>query len=212
MAYAQSGTAGAALRNSGAASPTATTEMAVCVRIEKPLPTRDFTSCGFVCAGISGPSRLLDSATLKSVLILAIGLATVSARADAPQAATYKTETDLLRALAAGQATPDMLTSPISITDRHRINIVRRTKAAGAVAHDGFVELHQIVEGSGTLVTGGAILRQATGSGSGVATIQNGVSKHVNKGDVILIPAGLPHWYKDLDGTITYLEVRWEEK
>jgi hypothetical protein len=29
---------------------------------------------------------------------------------------------------------------------------------------------------------------------------------------VILIPAGLPHWYTDLDGTITYLEVRWEEK
>jgi mannose-6-phosphate isomerase-like protein (cupin superfamily) len=149
---------------------------------------------------------------MKTVLILAIGLATVSSRADAPQAATYKAETDVLRALVAGRATPDMLTSPISITDRHRINIVRRTKAAGAVAHDGFAELHHIVEGSGTLVTGGTILRPAAGSGTGIATIQNGVSKRVNKGDVILIPAGLPHWYMDLDGPITYLEVRWEEK
>jgi hypothetical protein len=27
------------------------------------------------------------------------------------------------------------------------------------------------------------------------------------------VPAGMPHWYKDLDGPmITYLEVRWEEK
>jgi quercetin dioxygenase-like cupin family protein len=27
---------------------------------------------------------------------------------------------------------------------------------------------------------------------------------------VILIPAGTPHWYKDLDATITYLEVRFD--
>jgi quercetin dioxygenase-like cupin family protein len=54
-----------------------------------------------------------------------------------------------------------------------------------------------------------------TGGGRGTAgaTIQNGVSRHVAKGDVILVPPGMPHWYKDLDGPmITYLEVRWEEK
>ena len=34
--------------------------------------------------------------------------------------------------------------------------------------------------------------------------------RKVSKGDVILIPAGTPHWYRDLDGTITYLEVRFD--
>jgi mannose-6-phosphate isomerase-like protein (cupin superfamily) len=110
-----------------------------------------------------------------------------------------------------------MQTSEVSNSDRHRINIVRRTKAAGAVAHEGFAELHHIVDGSGTLVTGGTIVRPtSTGSGragGAGATIQNGVSRHVTKGDVILIAPGMPHWYKDLDGgSITYLEVRWEEK
>jgi hypothetical protein len=66
-----------------------------------------------------------------------------------------------------------------------------------------------IVDGSGTLVTGGTIV---PGSGRGGATIENGVSRHVSKGDVILIPPGVPHWYKDVEGTISYLEVRWEEK
>jgi hypothetical protein len=47
-----------------------------------------------------------------------------------------------------------MLTSPVSLDDRHRINLIRRTKPAGAVAHAGFAELHHIVDGSGTLVTG----------------------------------------------------------
>ena len=145
---------------------------------------------------------------MRTLLFVVIGMAALTA-ADAP-AATYKTEAQLFGALAAGAATPDMLTSAVSNGDHHRINIVRRTKAAGAVAHEGSAELHHIIEGSGTLVTGGAIVRPAGGAGG--ATIANGVSRHVSKGDVILVPAGMPHWYKDLDGTITYLEVRWEEK
>jgi len=141
---------------------------------------------------------------MKNVILAAIvGVAAVAA-ADAPPAATYKSEAELMAALKAGQATPDMLTSEVQNTDNHRINIVRRTKAAGAVAHQGFAELHHIVEGSGTLVTGGTIVDRK---------VQGGVSRHVAKGDVILVPSGVPHWYKDIDGaSITYLEVRWAEK
>jgi mannose-6-phosphate isomerase-like protein (cupin superfamily) len=148
---------------------------------------------------------------MRTLLAIFIGISALATAADTP-AATYKTEAQLFGALKAGAATPDMLTSEVQNTDRHRINIVRRTKAAGAVAHDGFAELHHIIDGSGTLVTGGTIAR-TTGGGAGAATIQNGDSRHVTKGDVVLVPSGMPHWYKDLDGPmITYLEVRWEEK
>jgi mannose-6-phosphate isomerase-like protein (cupin superfamily) len=149
---------------------------------------------------------------MKHVWLGALSLVAVAHAADTPRAAVYKSEAELIRALAAGQATPDMLTSEVNNTDRHRINIVRRTKAAGAVAHEGFAELHHIVEGSGTLVTGGTIVRPTGGRGAGAATIQDGTSRRVTKGDVILIAPGMPHWYKDLERTITYLEVRWEEK
>ena len=44
----------------------------------------------------------------------------------------------------------------------------------------------------------------------GNATIEGGQSRRVAKGDVILILAGTPHWYKDLDGSITYLEGRFD--
>jgi len=154
---------------------------------------------------------------MRMLILLVLASAAALAAADAPPSATYKTAAELIGALKAGQATPDMLTSEVQNTDRHRINYVQRTKAAGAVAHEGFAELHHIIEGSGTIVTGGTIVRavgSATGSGreGGGATIQNGVSRHVAKGDIILIPPGMPHWYKELDGTITYLEVRWSEK
>jgi mannose-6-phosphate isomerase-like protein (cupin superfamily) len=141
--------------------------------------------------------------------LFAIALTAPSGAADAPKA-VYKTQSELVAALAASATNPDMLTSAVSIEGRHRVNIVRRTKGAGAVAHEGAMELHHIVSGSGTMVTGGTIARP-TGS-NGTATIQNGVSRKVGPGDVVLIQAGEPHWYKDLDGPITYLEIRWEEK
>ncbi len=148
--------------------------------------------------------RLLSLAPLLAVILIAVPDA-----ANSP-AAIYKTQTELVAALTASAANPDMLTSPLSIEGRHRVNIVRRTKGASAVAHEGAMELHHIVSGSGTLVTGGTIVRPT--GGRGVASIQNGVSRKVGPGDVVLIQAGEPHWYKDLDGPITYLEVRWEEK
>src|SRR5581483_3436015 len=138
----------------------------------------------------------------KPALVLAIVATAALVRADGPAAATYKREAELLAALQASAANADMLTAEVQNTASHRINIVRRTKAAGAVAHQVFAELHHIIEGSGTLVTGGTILR---------GEIQNGASRRVSKGDVILVAPGMPHWYKDLDGTITYLEVRWAE-
>jgi mannose-6-phosphate isomerase-like protein (cupin superfamily) len=146
---------------------------------------------------------------MKRLLLILVALTPLAAAADGPPAATYKSEAELRGALAAGPATPTMLAAPVSISDRHRINLIKRTEAAGAIVHVGFAELHHIVDGSATFVTGGTIVQ---GSGRGSASIQNGVSKHVSKGDVVLIPAGMPHWYKDVDGTITYLEVRWEEK
>lgn len=146
---------------------------------------------------------------MKTALLGALALSTMLTAADGPPA-IYKTNAELNGALKAGQATPDMLTSPVSLDERHRINLIRRTKPAGAVAHEGFAELHHIVDGSGTFVTGGTIVRPT--GGVGAATIRDGVSKHVAKGDVVLVPPGVPHWYQQLDGPITYLEVRWAEK
>jgi mannose-6-phosphate isomerase-like protein (cupin superfamily) len=131
-----------------------------------------------------------------------------------PAPSTYLSEAAVTAALKESAKTaPDMHTAPVENTDHYRINVVQRTKPQGAIAHPGFAEVHHIIEGTGTLVTGGTIVRPANaGRGGAGATIEGGVSRHVAKGDVILVPPGAPHWYKDLDGgTLTYLEVRFQE-
>jgi hypothetical protein len=150
-------------------------------------------------------------------VVIAVGMmAVASAPRLPPQSASpaiYMSEADLITTLKeAAKSAPAMHTAPVKNADHYRINIVRRTTAQGAIAHPDGTEVHHIVDGSGTLVTGGTIVRStaAGGRGSAAATIDGGVSRHVAKGDVILIPAGTPHWYKDLDGTVTYLEVRFD--
>jgi mannose-6-phosphate isomerase-like protein (cupin superfamily) len=150
-------------------------------------------------------------------VVIVVGMVAVASAprlpAQSASPAIYMSEADLMTTLKdAAKSAPAMHTAPVKNADHYRVNIVRRTTAQGAIAHPDGTEVHHIVDGSGTLVTGGAIVRStaAGGRGSAGATIDGGVSRHVAKGDVILIPAGTPHWYKDLDGTITYLEVRFD--
>jgi len=123
-------------------------------------------------------------------------------------AGIFKANTDLQAALKQAIAkTDDMAASPIALTDQYRVNIVHRPKANGAIAHPGYTELHYIIEGSGTAVTGGKIVRKP-GAPAGTATIEGGEAHKVTKGDVIIVPAGSAHMYSEVNGEITYLEVR----
>ena len=117
--------------------------------------------------------------------------------------ALYKSDAELMAALKEATARAGMQTGAISNTDQYRINVIRRTQSGTPLTHAGNTELHYIIEGSATVVTSGKVVRDSSG-----ATVEGGVSRRVTKGDVILVPADTPHWYKDVEGSVTYLEVR----
>ncbi len=100
---------------------------------------------------------------------------------------------------------PGMAVGRFINNDDYRINMIHRTEAAGAIIHEVGTELHYIVDGGGTLVTGGTIVRPADG---GRATVEGGTAQQVSAGDAVLIPEGTPHWYSAVNGSVTYLEVR----
>ena len=148
---------------------------------------------------------------MKTTVIALVGLLFASQAPPSPAApATYLSEAELMATLKeAAKTAPAMHTAPVKLADHYRINIVRRTTGQGAIAHPDGTEVHHIIEGTATFVTGGTIVR-AAGAAAGTATIEGGQSRRVSKGDLILVPAGTPHWYKDLEGSITYLEVRFD--
>jgi mannose-6-phosphate isomerase-like protein (cupin superfamily) len=83
---------------------------------------------------------------------------------------------------------------------------------------DGKAELHQrfedvfvVLQGTATLVTGGTIASPATTAPGEIrgASIEQGIRKKLQEGDIAHIPAGLPHQLiLDAGGTFTYFVVK----
>jgi hypothetical protein len=85
--------------------------------------------------------------------------------------------------------------------------------AGDAIYHETkTTEIYQILDGSGTLVTGGKLVNPHREPASATSVrgtaLEGGVSRHVGKGDVIIIPGYLPHWWSSLDSDLTYLITR----
>jgi len=145
---------------------------------------------------------------LKKILIsFAFAVIAIPLQAQTPIPPALYVKSAEINAALAKSATErtGMAVGTITTKDNYRINLIHRTEPAGAIVHEVGTELHYITEGTGVLVTGGIVIRPADG---GRATIKDGLARRVTVGDAILIPVGTPHWYSAIDGSITYLEVR----
>ena len=76
--------------------------------------------------------------------------------------------------------------------------------------HDHETDIFYITDGEATLVTGGTMVGgKQTAAGQHRGTdIKGGQTQKLKKGDVVTIPAGLPHWFKDVSGSISYLTIK----
>ncbi len=107
----------------------------------------------------------------------------------------------LARSIEAGNA---MASASVVLTDQYRASLIRRAEPNGPITHAGNTEVHYIVEGSGTVETGGTVVRRD----GAPATIEGGESQRVVKGDIVIIPASSPHRYSEIVEPIVYLEFR----
>ncbi|MEX2132261.1 MAG: hypothetical protein WD772_12330 [Pseudohongiellaceae bacterium] len=143
--------------------------------------------------------------TIATVCTLLVTGIVVNAQEPMPPA-LYVNGADIAAALErSATERPGMGAGLVTTTDHYRINLIRRTEAAGAIVHIPGTELHYIIDGAGTLVTGGIVVRP---EGGGPGNIEGGLARQVAKGDAILIPEGTPHQYTAVEGSVTYLEVR----
>lgn len=148
-----------------------------------------------------------------ALLLCTLAVSDVAAQGTPPppapapgSAGIFRSNADMQAALAASiRRGGELASSSIALTDQYRGSFVRRDRPNSAIQHPGNTEMHYIVEGSGTVVTGGTIVRTQ----GAPARIEGGEAHRVVKGDIIIIPAGSPHMYSQIDEPITYLEWRW---
>lgn len=108
--------------------------------------------------------------------------------------------------------------------DRINVDVLKRSgsREEAPVAHRLVTEIYYILEGGGDIETGGEIpspqpMTTATGEPVNPANIGpsirgekiiGGATRHIAKGDVVMIPPNVPHRFKSLDGSITYMVIR----
>ena len=76
--------------------------------------------------------------------------------------------------------------------------------------HDHETDIFYVTEGEATLVTGGTMVggkESAPGQHRGT-DIRGGQTQKLKKGDVVTIPAGVPHWFKEVSPMISYLTIK----
>jgi len=85
-----------------------------------------------------------------------------------------------------------------------------RDKGGQVEVHDKETDVIYVVEGSATFVTGGTMVGgKDTKPGQHVGTdIKGGQTRHLSKGDVIVVPAGTPHWFKEVPQSVNYYVVK----
>jgi mannose-6-phosphate isomerase-like protein (cupin superfamily) len=92
----------------------------------------------------------------------------------------------------------------------YKIHASRREGPGMAEVHTRDTDIAYVLEGTATLVTGGT----ATGLKSTAAEelrgsgIVGGQTRKLSPGDVVIIPNGIPHWFKEVSVPFLYYVVK----
>ena len=129
------------------------------------------------------------------------GLSGKLASANAP-AVTYIESGKVSAAFAKG--------APLKETAEYKIHASRRTEPGLVEIHVYETDTIYVLEGSSLFITGGKVVDPkltAPGEIRGTDVI-GGEAHHLRIGDVMVVPEGVPHWFKEVDGTFLYYVVK----
>ncbi len=96
-------------------------------------------------------------------------------------------------------------------TPEYRLGMARREGPGDAEVHDLDTDIFYVFEGTATLVSGGELVepRTVTPGEHRAPSTRNGEARTVTKGDIIVIPRTVPHWFNEVsEAPFIYLVVK----
>ena len=93
---------------------------------------------------------------------------------------------------------------------KYQIHASRREEPGQVEIHTKDTDLIYMLEGSTTFVTGGTIVDGKTTAPDEIrgTSVTGGQTRTLTKGDVIVVPSGTPHWFKQVSGPLLYYVVK----
>ena len=149
-------------------------------------------------------AKALTICATSLLLAASAGVAAVSAQAKSAEpaglsgfASSADVQTQLREMLAAMKADQGFMWRPL-VRDGATVAAIEIWKKPGRPAvHPAEAEYAIVLEGAGTLVSGGTLADAKVSNANLIegSRIEGGVTRALGPGDVILIPAGIPHWF-----------------
>ena len=138
---------------------------------------------------------------MRYLSVLAVFFTAAITLGAAAQSTTTVTYADQARVLKGGS----LATAP-----DYTVSVLRRTAAGQVEVHEKETDIFYVVDGEATFVTGGTMIGGKVSRPNQLlgTDIQGGQTHQLKKGDVIVIPAGVPHWFKEVPQSIQYFTVK----
>ena len=92
----------------------------------------------------------------------------------------------------------------------YQVHTSHREAAGQVEVHVKDTDIIYMLEGSTTFVTGGTMIGGKPTAPDEIrgTNVEGGDTRTLTKGDVIVVPKGTPHWFKDVAGTVLYYVVK----
>jgi quercetin dioxygenase-like cupin family protein len=99
---------------------------------------------------------------------------------------------------------------PLLVNSSYKVQAGHREGPGKVEIHTADTDVFYILEGTATIITGGTALEpKETAPGEWRAEKSaGGTTRHLAKGDVIVIPAGVPHWMPEVSKPFDYFIVK----
>jgi uncharacterized protein GlcG (DUF336 family)/mannose-6-phosphate isomerase-like protein (cupin superfamily) len=99
---------------------------------------------------------------------------------------------------------------PLARGMNYKIDASHRDEPGAVEVHTRDTDLIYMLEGTATLVTGGTVIDAKTLEAEEIRGREStgGENRTITKGDVVVIPNGTPHWFKEVNGPLNYYVVK----
>jgi quercetin dioxygenase-like cupin family protein len=90
----------------------------------------------------------------------------------------------------------------------YAVNLEYRASVGPASIHMKEAEVFYVIDGSGTLITGGKLVGETkNGDNLSGTAIEGGTSQAVSKGDFIIVPENTGHWFSEIKTTLVLMSM-----
>jgi mannose-6-phosphate isomerase-like protein (cupin superfamily) len=99
---------------------------------------------------------------------------------------------------------------PLIETGAYKVHASRRDAPGQAEVHRLDTDIFYVLEGSATVVTGGDVVdvKETAANEQRGSSIKGGETRRLAKGDVFIIPNGVPHQFTEVRGPFLYYTVK----